>query len=225
MYGWNRSRAAAAANLPTAAAAAAPGTARVRARERRRDVAPLGRRFLANRALELAQEVVSWVSRDPSWTPWEVDTTQFEEAHAIETIDYATVHIWPSQWGFTSRVPQQTWVARVNRYLEAHVDAATRLGKPLVIEEIGMPRDMDSYVESSTVHGRDTLFSSIFAVALASMIERGALAGVSFSGWAGEGRKKHGFWEEGDPLIAEPPHEYQVDNHAARAGTRRARLT
>ena len=63
--------------------------------------------------------------------------------------------------------------------------------------------------EASSVRARNTLLSSTFATAHTSMNERGPVAGVLFSGWAGEGRKKHGLWEEGDPLIAEPPSEYQ----------------
>lgn len=156
-----------------------------------------------------AEEMVSLASTKPGWTPWAVDTAEFEEEHAIKNIDYATVHLWPSQWGFTQKTQQQTWIARTKQYLEAHMDAAVRLGKPLVIEEVGMPRDGDSYLETSPARDRNTLFSSIFALAYTSMAERGAIAGVSFSGWSGEGRKQHGLWEEGDPLIAEPPSEFQ----------------
>ena len=59
---------------------------------------------------------------------------------------------------------------------------------------------------------RNALLSAAFAMAHDSMARRGAVAAVFFSGWAGEGRKKHGLWEDGDPIIAEPPPEYQGRN-------------
>ena len=71
-----------------------------------------------------------------------------------------------------------------------------------------MPRDGDAYVEAMPARYRNILLSDTFAAAHASMVGRGAVAGVLFSGWAGEGRKAHALWEEGDALIAEPPTEY-----------------
>ena len=159
-----------------------------------------------------AEEVTRESAKDPEWSPWVVDTTDFEAEHKDENIDFATVSVWPAQWGFTQNAGeqvQQAWVARAREYLEAHIDAAMRLGKPIVIHGLGMPRDGDSYLESSKTRNRNTLLSTALAIAHESMTERGAVAGVTFSGWAGEGRKKHGLWEQGDPFIAEPPHEYQ----------------
>ena len=149
----------------------------------------------------------------PGWSPWDPDTSDFEQAHSSsKDIDYATVNLWPEQWGWVHGVSEQTWMERVKQYLEAHIDAAMRIGKPLVIQDVGMPRDGGSYLETSRTHNRDTLLSIAFAVAQKSMSDnpRGVISGVTFGSWAGDGRKVHGLWEQGDPLIGEPPHEYQV---------------
>ena len=83
------------------------------------------------------------------------------------------------------------------------------MGKPLVIEEVGHPRDFEQYGETASVAGRDKLYTAIFEEAAASMRERGAIVGAAFWGWAGEGRKAHGLWQPGDEFIAETPSEYQ----------------
>jgi len=172
-----------------------------------------------------AEEVtIIKADKDRNWSPWVVDTKDFEEEHADKNVDFMTVQVWPTQWGWlcnkheygstrcAAKADEQTWLARVRAYLDAHIDAAERLGKPIVIQEVGMARDGNSYTEGSKTRDRNALLSAAFTMAHESMAKRGAVAAVFFSGSAGEGRKKHGLWEDGDPIIAEPPLEYQGRN-------------
>ena len=45
-------------------------------------------------------------------------------------------------------------------YVRAHADAADRMGKPLVIEEVGHPRDFEQYGETASVAGREPICSA-----------------------------------------------------------------
>ena len=147
----------------------------------------------------------------PSKEPWNADVTEWAEAHHDKNVDYATVHVWPVAWGWQSGLSRKAddAVERGVAYVRAHADAADRMGKPLVIEEVGHPRDFEQYGETASVAGRDKLYTAIFEEAAASMRERGAIVGAAFWGWAGEGRKAHGLWQPGDEFIAETPSEYQ----------------
>ena len=147
----------------------------------------------------------------PSKESWKADVTEWAEAHHDKNVDYATVHVWPVAWGWQSGLSRKAddAVERGVAYVRAHADAADRMGKPLVIEEVGHPRDFEQYGETASVAGRDKLYTAIFEEAAASMRERGAIVGAAFWGWAGEGRKAHGLWQPGDEFIAETPSEYQ----------------
>lgn len=50
--------------------------------------------------------------------------------HALPSIDYAAIHLWPDVWSQSS----PPWGLR---WIQAHADNAALLGKPLVIEEFG----------------------------------------------------------------------------------------
>ena len=71
------------------------------------------------------------------------------DAHASPDIDYMTAHIWPQNWSWAD--PKDlagTWptVERNTRaYFARQVAIARRLGKPLVVEEFGFPRDDGSF--------------------------------------------------------------------------------
>ena len=191
-----------------------------------RDTSSLIKTLAPHHMVTVGSEGAHASSAEEHWSPWAVDTAAFEEEHAGKHVDFATVHLWPAQWGWLcirhqysqcqAKASEKVWLDRVRQYLQAHIDAAARMGKPLVIQEVGMARDGDSYAETSRTRERNALLSATFAIAHASMSERGAVAGVSFSGWAGEGRKVHGLWEDGDPIIGEPPHEYQARKRRAR---------
>ena len=50
--------------------------------------------------------------------------------HIVDGIDYASVHLWPDNWG---RVDMDFGRA----FLAAHINNTALLGKPLVMEEFG----------------------------------------------------------------------------------------
>jgi mannan endo-1,4-beta-mannosidase len=51
--------------------------------------------------------------------------------HALESIDYVAVHLWPDNWSRPDRPWGVNWVA------QHAAQTAALLGKPLVVEEFG----------------------------------------------------------------------------------------
>ncbi len=63
--------------------------------------------------------------------------TDFIPHHDIETIDFACVHAWPDWWGM-DYAQSMTWMSD-------HIDDATSLlGKPVVLEEFGKQRPIET---------------------------------------------------------------------------------
>src|SRR3712207_2580089 len=88
------------------------------------------------------------------------DIKLFEEIHADGNVDYLTIHIWPKNWSwFKGHEVEAGFAGVVEKtlgYIEEHLRVAERLGKPLVIEEFGLPRDRHSFEVTSTTALRDT---------------------------------------------------------------------
>ena len=62
---------------------------------------------------------------------WPVSTgNDFLPNHMAAGIDYASIHMWPDNWGRTDFAFGQAWLA-------AHIADTRYLGKPLVLEEFG----------------------------------------------------------------------------------------
>ena len=84
----------------------------------------------------------------------------FVANHDVPEIDFATVHVWPQNWGITN-AQALTWV-------DAHItDAHTTLGKPLLIEEFGQFRDAGAG-DSGPSPLRNELYEGIFDLAEAN---------------------------------------------------------
>ena len=76
----------------------------------------------------------------------EVDLSLWEDISRSPYIDYLNIHIWPFNWGWTSRDDMndgtvQPAIDLSLEYLDEHMEVARRLHKPLVVEEFGFPRD------------------------------------------------------------------------------------
>ncbi|WP_114951022.1 glycoside hydrolase 5 family protein [Sphingosinicella terrae] len=136
--------------------------------------------------------------------------------HSPDSIDYLTAHIWPQNWGWAD--PQDlagSWPrceALVRDYIVRHVALAEQLGKPLVIEEFGFPRDGVSYDPAAATSFRDRYYGLIYEAVEASVARGGPLAGSNFWSWNGEGRAQHEDWRfrNGDiSYLGDPPHEPQ----------------
>ncbi|MEO7278250.1 MAG: mannanase [Sphingomicrobium sp.] len=144
------------------------------------------------------------------------DPTCVVDAHSSPDIDYVTAHIWPQNWSWADpRDLAGSWPT-VERntiaYLAQQVDIAKRLGKPLVIEEFGMPRDGGSFDPSSTTEFKDRFYRLIYSAVIDSLRKGGPLRGANFWGWGGEGRALHSdhHFERGDTnYLGDPPHEPQ----------------
>lgn len=163
----------------------------------------------------------------------------FIDAHA--DIDYVTAHIWPLNWGWVNgKDLAGTWTAgsrKVQDYLDTHVRLANAIGKPLVIEEFGFPRDGEGYDPTVSTEYRERYYKMIYDVAEASIASGGPVAGTNFWAWNGEARAAHPDYrfKDGDlQYMGDPPHEPQgwygnfdtdaamlklISGHAARVAT------
>lgn len=135
----------------------------------------------------------TWLGKGEALT-WQQSTSGFEADHAVQGIDYMTCHLWLEPWGWMDQDEGEDGfrkgLTHATQYLQAHLQAAIRVGKPLVVSELGLARDGERHGPTGAVDRRDRLFRAVFDAMQASVDARDALAGVGFSGWAGEGRRK-----------------------------------
>ncbi len=139
----------------------------------------------------------------------------YESIHADKNIDYLTIHIWPKNWAwFTGNLTADkfdTVLAKTTTYIDKHIAAALKLGKPLVIEEFGLPRDGLAFSPSSTTGFRDAYYKTIFSTWKKSARQKGPIAGCNFWAFSGKARPIPGqlFWKPGDDYMGDPPMEEQ----------------
>jgi len=137
----------------------------------------------------------------------------FERIHAQPEIDYLTMHIWPKNWSWmdVKNIPGtlETGIKNTNKYMEDHFAVARRLGKPIVLEEFGLPRDFHGYLPTETTSSRDSYYINAFQQVLDHCKHNDVLAGCNFWGFGGEGRPAHVFWVKGDDYVGDPPNEEQ----------------
>ena len=137
-------------------------------------------------------------------------------AHSAADVDYVTAHIWPQNWGWADLADLDgSWPAteqKVRAYFARQEAIATGLGKPLVIEEFGFPRDEARFDPTATTVSRDRFYALIYSLALDSAARGGPIAGTNFWAWGGEGRAQHPDYHfvRGDTAyLGDPPHEPQ----------------
>ncbi|MGR6330364.1 glycoside hydrolase 5 family protein [Sphingomonas sp. XXL09] len=135
--------------------------------------------------------------------------------HRVPEIDYLTTHVWPLNWNWVDdKDLAGTWqagAAKARAYVDAHVALARRLGKPLVIEEFGFPRDA-GYDPGTPTTWKDRFYALIYEAALAGGSAGGPVAGTNFWAWGGEGRSPrvdHRFTPSPRSYVGDPPHEPQ----------------
>ena len=159
----------------------------------------------------------------------EVDMDLFEQIHAHKDFDYLNVHIWPLVWRWVTKDTFADSVCVANRmtekYLTAHFPVAERLGKPIVLEEFGYPRDGGKAFEGEAVKfwdgvslskdsstaARDAYYSYVFDRLVKARENGEPLAGVNFWGWGGFASQSEAneFWRPGDDYCGDPAQEPQ----------------
>ena len=159
----------------------------------------------------------------------EVDMELFEKIHAHEDFDYLNVHIWPLVWRWVTKDTFADSVCVANRmtekYLTAHFPVAERLGKPIVLEEFGYPRDGAKAFEGeaekfwdgvslskdSSTAARDAYYSYVFGRLISARENGEPLVGVNFWGWGGHATQSqvNEFWRPGDDYCGDPAQEPQ----------------
>jgi mannan endo-1,4-beta-mannosidase len=138
-------------------------------------------------------------------------------AHRPSSIDYLTAHIWPNNWTWIDAGDLQgtyaAGAAKVADYIDAHIQLARTLGKPLVIEEFGYPRNgQNAYDPAVPTLYKDRFYRQIYAAIEANAKSGGPLAGSNFWAWNGEARTPHADhrFQRGDlGYMGDPPHEPQ----------------
>jgi mannan endo-1,4-beta-mannosidase len=135
---------------------------------------------------------------------------------AHQDIDYLTAHIWPLNWSWVDgKDLAGTWdagAAKVRDYLAAHERIAGELGKPLVFEEFGFPRDGEAYDPAMPTSFRERYYRLIYDTVEGSWQSSRPVMGSNFWAWNGEARAAHGdaHFRDGDlAYMGDPPHEPQ----------------
>lgn len=159
----------------------------------------------------------------------EVDMELFEKIHAHKDFDYLNVHIWPLVWRWVTKNTFADSVCVANemteKYLTAHFPVADRLGKPIVLEEFGYPRDGNrsfegeaekfwdgvSLSKESATTARDEYYSYVFGRLIQAQKAGEPLKGVNFWGWGGHAgqSEQNEFWKPGDDYCGDPAQEPQ----------------
>ena len=145
----------------------------------------------------------------------EQDINLFEKTHADPNIDYLVMHIWPKNWSWLDikNIPGtlKSSIEKTGKYMDEHIAVAERLGKPIVLEEFGFPRDNHLYSSDAKTKSRDVYYGAAFNKILEAKQNKTALAGCNIWSWGGFGRpnKKHVFWAKGDDYLGDPAQEEQ----------------
>lgn len=137
-----------------------------------------------------------------------------EKAH--EHIDYLTAHIWPQNWSWVDGKNLagtfDAGAAKVQAYINAHIQMAEKLGKPVVFEEFGFPRDDTAYEPGTPTVYKDKFYAMIYAAVEDAIRHDTPVAGSNFWAWGGAGRALHSDYKmlRGETsYVGDPPHEPQ----------------
>ena len=79
------------------------------------------------------------------------------------------------------------------------------LGKPMVLEEFGYPRDNYALEAGSPTTGRDAFYAFVFKI----IRDSGKIAGCNFWSWGGLAEVKHPNWQCWDDYTGDPAQEEQ----------------
>jgi len=152
------------------------------------------------------------IGSEGSWG-CENDYGCWERICADKNVDYCNVHLWPYNWGWAKA---DSLVENLDRscrntkeYIDRHLAICEKIGKPLVMEEFGYPRDGFSFSKQSTTRGRDGYYKYVFSLVADNAESGGKFAGCNFWGWGGFANPKHEQWQPGDDYCGDPAQEAQ----------------
>ena len=148
--------------------------------------------------------------------------------HRFPSVDYMTVHLWLLNWSWYDPLRHDETYPEAERlaidYIDQHVAFAEQLGKPLVLDEFGIPRDLHSYSPAAPTTVRDRFYETVLGHIRANAAAGGPFAGSNFWTWGGYGAAADPdefAWHHGDSFTGDPPQEPQGRNSvfAADAST------
>ena len=115
-----------------------------------------------------------------SWMKW--NGQDFIDNHLHATIDYATCHIWPENWGWNPIGNTDAAIAKAAQFTQQRIDDAENiLGKPVMMDEFGIPRDNHGKgIDSGPTTVRERFFSEVYYASS----EASAVGGGPFGGTA-----------------------------------------
>lgn len=146
----------------------------------------------------------------------QMDIDLWSRIHSYPEIDYATIHIWPKNWGWVTAETMTDSIGVATRetteYINSHYEALRKAlnsngtpSKPLVLEEFGYPRDGMAYLQGTSVSSRDEYYRHIFS----EVKNGGKINGTNFWAWGGLAEPRHEIWQAGDDYTGDPAQEPQ----------------
>ncbi len=147
----------------------------------------------------------------------------FHRIHSYAEIDYVCIHIWPHNWTWLGPNIGTTEQAIANNgidapirmldnalnntlsYITENYEAIKDLGKPMVLEEFGYPRDNYAIAIGSPTTARDAYYQFV----LEQVSGSGMLAGCNFWAWGGYAKPAHASWQRWDDHLGDPAMEEQ----------------
>lgn len=152
------------------------------------------------------------IGSEGSWG-CENDYGCWERICSDENVDYCNVHLWPYNWSWARQDhlldDLQRSCDNTKDYINKHLEICERIGKPLVMEEFGYPRDGFSFSPASTTKARDGYYRFVFSLVADNAESGGKFAGCNFWGWGGYANPKHEQWQVGDDYTGDPAQEQQ----------------
>lgn len=163
----------------------------------------------------------------------EEDIELFTTIHALKNIDYACIHIWPYNWGWLGQYNQnydaekavqgddpivtkvQAACDSTAKYIDEAYSRMAPLGRPMVLEEFGYPRDGFLFTAGSPTTGRDAYYKYVFSI----IRDSGKIAGCNFWGWGGSANVENIIWQRWDDYVCDPAQEEQGLNSVFLADT------
>jgi len=141
------------------------------------------------------------------------------DIHRFANVDYLTAHLWVLNWSWYDPLePEETYAEAERKaieYLDQHIAFAEEIGKPLVLDEFGIPRDLHSYSPQAGTTVRDLFYTRVFEHIHTNAAAAGPFAGSNFWTWGGYGQASdsaEAVWRKGDEFTGDPPQEPQGRN-------------